>query len=186
LKISEVSWVYILTVFVVIYATTNLNLPRSLLLNAIAIAAAVEVFTIPLFGWISDKIGRRGFYLFGSLFTIAAAFPLFSLLESGNPTIVILTVTVALSLGHGTMFGLQSTYFPELFGRRVRYTGASAGFQVAAAVGGGVVPVLAASLNGLMKGTMGVSLLLLALATITLITTLFAPETRLRSLDMNG
>ncbi len=183
LKISEVSWVYILTVFVVVYAATRLNLPRSLLLNAIVIAAIVETFTIPLFGWLSDRIGRRAFYFFGALFTIGFAFPLFWLLETRDPMIVVLTVTVALSLGHGTMFGLQSTYFPELFGTRVRYTGASSGFQVAAAIGGGLSPVLAASLSSSLGGTAGVSLLLIMLAAITLLATLFAPETRLASLE---
>jgi len=59
LKISEVSWVYILTIFIVVYATNQLNLPRTLLLNAIFVAALVEVITIPLFGWLSDHLGRR-------------------------------------------------------------------------------------------------------------------------------
>ena len=67
LKISEVSWFYILTIFIVVYATGQLDLPRTLLLNAISIAAVVEVITIPLFGWASDHIGRRIFYYLGVL-----------------------------------------------------------------------------------------------------------------------
>jgi MHS family shikimate/dehydroshikimate transporter-like MFS transporter len=183
LKISEVSWVYILTVFVVVYATARLNLPKSLLLEAIVIAAIVEVFTIPLFGWLSDKIGRRPLYYFGAAFTIVSAFPLFWLLETRDPTVIILTVVVALSFGHGTMFGLQSTYFPELFGTRVRYTAASLGFQVSAALGGGLSPVLAASLSSYMGGTAGVSVLLIILALITLLATFVARETRHEALD---
>ena len=135
LKISEVSWVYILTIFIVVYATSQLNLPRTLLLNAIFVAALVEVITIPLFGWLSDHIGRRIFYFLGTLFTACFAFPLFWLLSTKDPQIIILTVVVALSFGHGTMFGLQSAYFPELFGTRVRYSGASFGFQLSAALG---------------------------------------------------
>jgi len=77
LKLSEVSWVYMLTVFVVVYATTKLALPRTLLLDAIFWAAVVEVATIPLFGYLTDKIGRRPFYFAGVIFTIAFAFPLF-------------------------------------------------------------------------------------------------------------
>jgi MHS family shikimate/dehydroshikimate transporter-like MFS transporter len=75
LKISEVSWVYILTVFVVVYGTTKLGLPRQLLLNAVFIAALVEVITIPLFGWLSDILGRRSLYFFGTIFTVCFAFP---------------------------------------------------------------------------------------------------------------
>jgi MFS transporter, MHS family, shikimate and dehydroshikimate transport protein len=177
LKISEVSWVYILTIFIVVYATTQLNLPRTLLLNAIFVAALVEVITIPLFGWLSDHVGRRIFYFLGTLFTACFAFPLFWFLGTKDPLVIVLTVVVALSFGHGTMFGLQSAYFPELFGTRVRYTGASFGFQLSAALGGGFSPLIAAALASYMGGTAGVSLMLILLAAITFIATLFATET---------
>jgi MHS family shikimate/dehydroshikimate transporter-like MFS transporter len=182
LKISEVSWVYILTIFIVVYATSQLHLPRTLLLNAIFVAALVEVITIPLFGWLSDHIGRRIFYFLGTFFTACFAFPLFWLLGTKDPLIIILTVVVALSFGHGTMFGLQSAYFPELFGTRVRYTGASFGFQLSAALGGGFSPLIATALASYMGGTAGVSLMLILLAAITFIATLFAPETKSRPL----
>jgi len=178
LKISEVSWVYILTIFIVVYATGQLGLPRTLLLNAILIAALVEVLTIPLFGWLSDHVGRRAFYFLGTLFTAAFAFPLFWLLSTKDPQVVILTVVVALSLGHGTMFGLQSAYFPDLFGTRVRYSGASFGFQAAAALGGGFSPIIATALAGSMGGTAGVSMMLILLAVITFVATLCARETK--------
>jgi MFS transporter, MHS family, shikimate and dehydroshikimate transport protein len=97
LKLSEVSWFYILTVFIVVYATAQLNLPRALLLNAIFVAALVEVIAIPTFGWLSDHIGRRAFYFTGSLFTICFAFPLFWLLSTKDPQTIVLTVVVALS-----------------------------------------------------------------------------------------
>ena len=150
LKISEVSWVYMLTVFVVVYATTRLGLSKSLMLNAISLGALLELVTIPLFGHLSDIYGRRPLYLAGVAFTILFAFPLFWLLDMKTPEIVILTVVVALNLGHGLMFAPESTYFPELFGAHLRYTGASSGFQVAAAIGGGFAPIIAAALAGYM------------------------------------
>jgi MFS transporter, MHS family, shikimate and dehydroshikimate transport protein len=178
LKICEVSWVYMLTVFMVVYATKNLGLPKSLLLDAIMIAAAIEIVTIPLFGYLSDVFGRRPFYFAGTLFTICFAFPLFWLMEMRDPWIVIAATAVALSFGHGLMFGPQATYFPELFGARARYTGASFGFQVSAAIGGGLTPILATWLVGTMGGTAGVSILLIVLACITLTAAFFARETR--------
>jgi MHS family shikimate/dehydroshikimate transporter-like MFS transporter len=178
LKLSEVSWVYILTVFVVVYATKTLGLPRQLLLHAIFVAALIEVFTIPLFGWLSDRWGRRIFYVLGTVFTAAFAFPLFWLLQTKDPQTILMTVVVALSLGHGTMFGLQSTFFPELFETRVRYTGASLGFQVSAALGGGLAPILATALAGYGDGTAGVSVLLIGLGAVTLVATLLARDTR--------
>jgi MFS transporter, MHS family, shikimate and dehydroshikimate transport protein len=92
LKLSGVSWVYMLTVFVVVYATNELGLAKSLMLNAISLAALLEVFTIPLFGHLSDLFGRRALYFAGVAFTIMFAFPLFWLLDMGAPAIVILTV----------------------------------------------------------------------------------------------
>jgi MFS transporter, MHS family, shikimate and dehydroshikimate transport protein len=177
LKISEVSWVYILTIFIVVYATGQLGLPRTLLLNAIFIAALVEVVTTPLFGWLSDYVGRRIFYFLDTFFTAAFAFPLFWLLATKDPQTVIFTVVLALSLGHGTMFGLQSAYFPELFTTRMRYSGASTGFQLSAALGGGFSPVIATALAGSMGGTAGVSMMLILLALLTFIATLCARET---------
>ncbi len=178
LKISEVSWVYILTIFAVVYATKTLGVSKQLMLNAIVIAALLEVITIPLFGWLSDIFGRRVLYFVGTLFTVCFAFPLFWLLDTKDSATIVLTVAVALSFGHGTMFGLQSTYFPELFGTRVRYTGASFGFQVAAAIGGGLTPIIATSLTSAMSGTAGVSLMLILLAAITFIAALCAKETK--------
>ncbi|MDQ2763750.1 MAG: MHS family MFS transporter [Pseudomonadota bacterium] len=178
LKLSEVSWVYILTVFVVIYGTATLRLPKALLLDAILIASAIELVTIPAFGWLSDMVGRRIFYVLGALFTAGFGFPLFWMLDTKDPATVTLAIVVALSLGHGAMFGVQSTYFPKLFPARVRYTGASLGFQVAAALGGGLSPILATSLAATFGGTAGVSVLLIILAAITLTGALLARETR--------
>lgn len=177
LKISEVSWVYILTVFVVIYGTTTLNLSKQFLLDAIFIAALVELITIPTFGWFADRWGRRSLYFLGTIFTVAFAFPLFWLLDAKNPGLILIAIIIALSFGHGTMFGIQSTYFPELFGARVRYTGASLGFQFSAALGGGLAPLIATALTAYTGGTAGVSLLLILLALITFFATLFANET---------
>ena len=178
LKISEVSWVYILTVFIVLYATNTLSLPKSLILDGILYAAIVEVVTIPLFGLMSDYIGRRPMYIAGAIITMLLAFPLFTMLDTKDATLVIGTMIVALSLGHGLMFAPEATYFPELFGANVRYSGASFGFQVAAAIGGGLSPMLATGLMAYFGGTAGVSIMLIVLAVITLVAALVARETR--------
>jgi MFS transporter, MHS family, shikimate and dehydroshikimate transport protein len=133
LKLSEVSWVYMLTVFVVGYATTKLGIAKSQMLDAVMYAALLELVSLPLFGWLSDKFGRRPFYILGALFTIVFAFPLFWMVESKSTVLIFTGIMIAMNFGHGMMFGLESCYFPELFGPRVRYSGASFGFQVSAA-----------------------------------------------------
>jgi MHS family shikimate/dehydroshikimate transporter-like MFS transporter len=178
LKLSEVSWVYMLTVFVVGYATTRLGLPKPMMLDAVMYAALLELVTLPLFGWMSDKIGRRPHFILGALFTIVFAFPLFWMLESKSTALIFAAVTIAMNFGHGMMFGIESCYFPELFGSRVRYSGASFGFQVSAAIGGGFSPIIATAMVGYFGGTTGVSIMMIVLALITLTAALAARETR--------
>jgi MFS transporter, MHS family, shikimate and dehydroshikimate transport protein len=150
------------------YAQIGIWTPALLVLSRIAQG---------LFGHLSDLFGRRPLYFAGVAFTIAFAFPLFWLLDRGTPGIVILTVVVALNLGHGLMFAPESSYFPEVFGPNVRYSGASLGFQASAAIGGGFAPLIATALPGYMGGAAGVSIMLILLGLVTLVATLFAPET---------
>ena len=178
LKLSEVSWVYLLTVFVVGYATSRLSLPKPMMLDAVMYAALLELITLPLFGWLSDRIGRRPLYLLGALFTIVFAFPLFWMVESGSTVLIFVAVTIAMNFGHGMMFGPESAYFPELFGSRVRYSGASFGFQVSAAIGGGFAPIIATAMAGYLGGTTGVSIMMIVLALITLAAAIAARETK--------
>jgi MFS transporter, MHS family, shikimate and dehydroshikimate transport protein len=95
LKVTEVAWVYILTVFIVFYASSRLALPRAVMLDAVLYAALLEMLTIPLFGLLSDRIGRKALYFAGAIFSALFAFPLFSLLETRDTTIITLTIALA-------------------------------------------------------------------------------------------
>jgi MFS transporter, MHS family, shikimate and dehydroshikimate transport protein len=179
LKITEVAWVGILTVFAVSYLTKQLGMSQQFTLNAITLATLVELITMPVAGWLSDKIGRRAIYIAGTVFSILFAFPLFWLLETRDPMIVLATIVVGVSLCQGIVFALHASFMPELFGTHVRYSGISLGFQVGAAIGGGLTPVIAAAVVGWSGGqTWPVSLFLVILGLVTLFAVLKTKERR--------
>jgi MFS transporter, MHS family, shikimate and dehydroshikimate transport protein len=177
LKISEIAYASIAGVFVMSYATANLGLSRGLVLNGVFASSVVALFAIPLFGWLSDRFGRKTMFYASCAFSALFAFPLFWLLNTREPILVILTIVVAVSFGQMVMFGIGAPWYSELFSARLRYSGASLGFQVGAALSGGLSPLIAASLMVWSGGaTWPVSLYLIACAMITATATYFAPE----------
>ena len=182
LKLTEVAWVYVLTVFVVFYAATRLGLSRSIILDAVLYAALLELITIPLFGILSDKIGRKPMYAAGAILSAFLAFPLFMLLDTKDTLTFTLTIAVVMSLTHGLMFGPQAAFLPELFGTKVRYSGASLGCQVSAAISGGFAPLIATALLTWDNGTRSISLYLVGLAAVTLLAVVASKETAFRDL----
>jgi MHS family shikimate/dehydroshikimate transporter-like MFS transporter len=180
LKITEVAWVGILTVFAVTYLTQQLRMPRSVVLAAITLAGLIEVFAMPLAGWLSDVIGRRTIYLAGTAFGILLAFPIFWLFETRNATVVTWAIVVGICLCQGIVFALHASFMPELFGTDARYSGVSLGFQLGAAIGGGLTPVIAASIVARTGATWPVSLILVALGILTMVAVLSTRETAKR------
>ena len=177
MKISEVAWVYVLTVFSVVYATTKLGLPRSLILDGIILGALAELFTLPLVGMLSDRFGRKPIYLVGVVCSVASAYPLFMVLETRDPMTVVLGVALIMNLTHAIGFGIGASWMPELFGTSVRYTGASLGCQVSAALSGGFAPIIATALLAWAGATWPVSLYLVVLGCIAAVAVLAAKET---------
>ena len=178
LKISEIAYASIAGVFIISYATTKLGIPRNMILNGVFASSFVGLFSIPLFGWLSDKVGRKTMFYASCLFSALFAFPLFSLLATRDPTIIILTIVAAISFGQLVMFGVGAPWYSELFSAKLRYSGASLGFQVGAAISGGLSPLIAVSLMAWANGaTWPVSVFLIVCAAITAIATYAAPET---------
>lgn len=172
LKITEVTWAYLLTVFAVVYAVNNLGVARPEIMKSVLIASAINVFAIPLFGLLSDIVGRRKIYIVGSLLTLVIAYPVFALLQAGYFTVAMI---IGLTIGGALMMAPLAAFLPEQFKSQVRFTGASFGCQIAAALGGGVAPVFATWLAA-QYGLPGVAVLMMVLAVCTLIAALAAKE----------
>ena len=177
ITVSEVGLAYLLTVFTVVYATSQLGLPRQVILDAVVYAALVEFVTLPLAGWLSDLFGRKALYLAGGIFSVALAFPLFWFLNTKAPWLITLALVVTMTLTHALLFGPKAAFMPELFRSQVRYSGASLGANVAAAHSGGFSPRIATALLAWAGSYWAVSLYIIALSVITIIATLMTPET---------
>ncbi len=139
---------YIFTVVIVTYLTKNPpdhTASSSFVLNAVLIGAAVHFVTIPMWGALSDRLGRKPLYLFGAIGVAVWSFAFVFLIDTNNFTLTVVAVVGGL-LFHGAMYGPQAAFLSELFGTRVRYSGVSVGYQLASIVAGGLAPLIAVSL----------------------------------------
>jgi MHS family shikimate/dehydroshikimate transporter-like MFS transporter len=173
---------YIYSVFVLTYATQHVKMPQQVVLTAMLIGAGLELIAIPFFGAMSDRFGRRPVYLFGAIATALWAYPMFRLLDTASPPLVGLALIVAFVFSHAAMYGPQAAFFSELFGTRVRYSGASLGAQLAAVLAGGTSPFIATLLLA-KYGTNALSLYLIFMAAVTIVAVLLASETHRDHID---
>ncbi|MER7759067.1 MFS transporter [Streptomyces sp. NPDC097619] len=176
---------YIVTAFLLVYVTNELELPKSQALNAVLIGSAVHFVTIPLWGALSDRIGRRPVTLIGAAGMALWAFAFFALLDTRSFPVIVLAVTVGLLL-HGAMYGPQAAFISEMFETGVRYSGASMGSQLASIVGGALAPIVAVELLREYDSALPVSVYLCVASLVTVGTVLVARETRGIALGGSG
>ncbi|WP_432993338.1 MFS transporter [Dactylosporangium sp. CA-233914] len=136
---------YVFTLYVLTYVTGTVKLPRDYALSAVLIGSGVQLALIPLFGALSDRVGRRPVYAAGAIGAGVWAFAFFPLLDTGNRAAIVLAVAVAL-IAHAAMYGPQAAFVAEQFSTRLRYSGASMGYQIAGIFGGALAPIVAVKL----------------------------------------
>jgi MFS transporter, MHS family, shikimate and dehydroshikimate transport protein len=167
---------YIYSAFMLVYATQHAHVDRDVALDGIMIASACEFIAVPAYGALTDRIGRRPVYLFGAVMTAVLAFPLFWLFDTGSTAMVTLALLLVFLCSHAPMYAPQGAFFAELFGTSVRYSGASLGAQLSAAVAGGFSPLIATALLP-RYGPTAIALYIILMAVITIVAVWSAIET---------
>jgi metabolite-proton symporter len=182
-RINENACFYLFATFIASYGTTVLGFSRDFVLLAVSIAAAIELFTIPVFGYVSDQLGRKRQYMIGTAFLFVFAFPYYALLGSKDQTLALIAIVVSLAGGHAMVYSMTAALFSELFGTRLRYSGSSLGYQLTAPIAGGLSPIIATALLAQFnKAFWPIAVYIMAICILSFVCVSFLPETSKRSI----
>jgi MFS transporter, MHS family, shikimate and dehydroshikimate transport protein len=145
-------------------------------LIGVLLAAAAQVVFIPIFGALSDRIGRRAVYGGGALAAALVMVPYFWMMDSGEPSTVWLGIMLLGGCIYSAMAGSQPAFFSELFPANLRYTGV-AGAREFGAIAGGAIPLIAAALSAAYGSATPVAYFVMAMCAVTVLSVILAPET---------
>ena len=166
---------YVQAIFVVSYATQTVGASRQVVLNAVLIGSAFELFMLPLFALLADRIGMKPVAFFGAFWTAAFSFPFFWLIDMGT----FLSITSAISLamvGIAALFSVLPAYISSLFDAKIRYTGISLAYGIPSGLIGGLTPLLATSLYIWAQAAWPIALYLVGIGTISMIAVIMSPR----------
>jgi MFS family permease len=179
-RFADNAVLYVGSAFVLAYAVEALELPETVALNGVLIASAIQIVLIPVFGALSDRIGRRPVYAGGAAFSMLFAFPFFWLLDTESTALIWLAIALLVGVAYAAMAGSQPAFFSELFETRVRYSGIALARETTAVLGG-ASPLIATAL--LAAGAVwGIGAFLAGMCAVTVISVLLTPETNGRRL----
>ena len=175
LRMSEQAPFYIFTAFIFAYAVGTLHMSRDLILMAVLVASCVSFVTIPLSGHISDRIGRRRMYLIGAATVGVFGFLYFGMIDTAIPSLVFIAIVLSL-IPHDMQYGPQAALIAEAFTPRLRYSGASLGYQLASVIAGGPAPLIATALFARYQSGFAISIYIAACAVVSLISAALMPD----------
>ncbi len=176
-RMSEQAPFYLFITFVLTYGTKKLGLARGNLLDYTLVAAAVGLISVPLFGHLSDRLGRRLTYGVGIVGTAVYAFPYFGLLNTRTSGLVLLAIVLSLVF-HDIQYGPQAALIAESFGTKLRYSGAGIGYQLASVVAGGPAPLIAAAILQHTGSSTWISGYIIGCCAVAFVALLFLPRRR--------
>ncbi|MET3720934.1 MULTISPECIES: MFS transporter [unclassified Arthrobacter] len=185
LRIGESGNSAMIQTFLIGYIVTGLSMDKSVGTFALLIGSFLGFATVPLAGWLSDKLGRRTMYRALSGFQMLFAIPALLMMQSRDPFLVSLALIIGLSVSVLGMFSVQSAYVNELFGSRNRYTQLAMAKEIGGVLSGGLAPIIAAGLLALFTNSWWpVAGMMVLYSAVAFVATFFAPETKGRDLTL--
>jgi metabolite-proton symporter len=166
-RMAEQAPFYIFTAFIFSYGIETLHTSRNFLLTAVLSASVLSFFSIPFFGHVSDRIGRKTMYMIGAVVTGLFGFAYFAMLNTGSATMIFIAVVISL-VPHDMLYGPQAALIAESFTGRLRYSGSSLGYQLASIIAGGPAPLIATWLFGTYHSSIPIAIYIALCAVITL------------------
>jgi len=189
LRSGEQAPFYIFTTFILAYGVTTLKLSSNLLYTGIVIAAIVGFVFMPTASLLSDRVGRKRWFLIGTIVMALFAFPYFLLLQTKNPALVLIAIAVSIGICHAWLYGPEAAFISEHFGTKLRYSGASLGYQLASLTAGGPAPIIATLLLARYHSYVAIALYIVLMAVISLLSTLalreYASKETAQDIDFN-
>jgi MFS family permease len=174
-RMAEQAPFYVFTAFVFTYAVGTLKMSRDFVLAAVMVAAVVSLFTIPIAGHLSDRIGRRNMYLIGAALTGVFGFIYFGMLGTAIPAVVFLAIVLSL-IPHDLQYGPQAALIAEAFTPHLRYSGSSLGYQLASIIAGGPAPLIATALLAAYHSVWPIAIYIAICALISLAAAMMMPD----------
>jgi metabolite-proton symporter len=169
-RMAEQAPFYIFTAFIFSYGIETLHVSRNFLLTAVLSASLLSFVSIPLFGHLSDRIGRKNMYMIGGAVTGVFGFIYFAMLNTGSEMVIFLAVILSL-IPHDMLYGPQAALIAESFTGSLRYSGSSLGYQLASVIAGGPAPLIATWLYGTFHSAFAIAAYIAVCAVITLVAT---------------
>ncbi|GHO65788.1 MFS transporter [Ktedonobacter sp. SOSP1-52] len=169
LRSGEQAPFYLFTTFVLSYGATTLKIPVNTLYTGIILAALIAFGTMPFASYLSDIVGRKRWFMLASLGMAIYAYPFFLLLQTKNSVLVVLALIGAISIFHASLYGPEAAFISEHFSTRLRYSGASLGYQLASLTAGGPAPIIAVLLLAAYKSYIPLVLYIILMALISLL-----------------
>jgi MFS family permease len=167
---------FVYAAFFFTYGMQVSHVGRDFLLLVMLIASFFSFFTIPFSGYLSDRFGRKPVYFFGAVTTGLFAFAYYGLLDTAVPGLILLATLIAYFF-HDLMWGSQAALIAECFTPRLRYSGASIGFQLAAVFAGGPAPLIATAILAATGSGQAIAAYIFVCAVVSVVATALLPNT---------